>query len=209
MYDQIYSALSFTDEGHVDPVTLRPELRPYVIFVDGLSKSFAATGIRVGWAFGPTYIIDKMKAILSHIGAWAPKAEQIASARFLANKNAVNEYMVHFSSEIKHRLSAFYAGFQKMGEKGLGVKCIEPMAAIYLTVQFNIIGKQTPDGKIINSTPDITAYLLNEAKIAIVPFVAFGAAADSTWFRISIGTCKKEQIESILMNIENSLTSLK
>ena len=74
MYDQIYWVLTYGNTKHYDPVSLRPELRNYTIYVDGLSKSFAATGVRVGWAFGPQVIIDKMKAILSHVGAWAPKA---------------------------------------------------------------------------------------------------------------------------------------
>ena len=93
MYDQIYCALTYGSNQHYDPVSLRPQLRPYTIFVDGLSKSFAATGIRVGWSMGPTFIIDKMKSILSHIGAWAPKAEQVASAKFMTNAAAVDAYM--------------------------------------------------------------------------------------------------------------------
>ena len=61
MYDQIYWTLTYGDTVHYDPVSLRPELRNYTIFVDGISKSMAATGVRVGWAFGPKKIIDKMK----------------------------------------------------------------------------------------------------------------------------------------------------
>ena len=45
-----------------NPVSLRPEMKDYTIFIDGVSKSLAATGIRVGWAFGPRKIMDKMKA---------------------------------------------------------------------------------------------------------------------------------------------------
>ena len=83
MYDQIYWALTLGDVEHFDPVTLRPEMKNYTVFVDGISKSLAATGVRVGWSMGPKFIIDKMKAILTHVGAWAPKAEQVASARYL------------------------------------------------------------------------------------------------------------------------------
>ena len=86
MYDQIYGALLHGGEKHVDPVSLRPELRPYTVYVDGISKALAATGVRVGWALGPDYIIDKMKSILGHIGAWSPKAEQMATARGLDRK---------------------------------------------------------------------------------------------------------------------------
>ncbi|MGB4775841.1 MAG: aminotransferase class I/II-fold pyridoxal phosphate-dependent enzyme, partial [Daejeonella sp.] len=83
LYDQIYSLLTFGNKQHFDPVTLRPELKPYVIYIDGISKCFAATGVRVGWAFGPENVIGKMKSILGHVGAWAPKAEQLATAKFL------------------------------------------------------------------------------------------------------------------------------
>jgi len=208
MYDQIYSALTFADEGHIDPVTLCPALRPYTVFVDGLSKSFAATGIRVGWSFGPTFIIDKMKSILSHIGAWAPKAEQVASARFIKNKPAVDAYMDVFSLEIQERLNRIYAAFESLNKQGLGVRCVEPMAAIYLTVQFDLKGKKTESGKVLESTSDITAYILNEAKMAIVPFSAFGASAESTWYRLSIGTCKKENIDDMMNTLKNALIAL-
>ena len=83
MYDQIYSMLTFEGVKHYDPVSLRPEMRPFTIFVDGISKSLAATGVRVGWAFGPMEVIDKMKSILGHVGAWAPRPEQFAAARFI------------------------------------------------------------------------------------------------------------------------------
>lgn len=207
MYDQIYSALTFGANKHYDPVTLFPELRPYTIFVDGLSKSIAATGIRVGWAFGPAAIIDKMKSILSHIGAWAPKAEQVASARFMADHVNFNSYIEEFKKEVFERLESFYIGFQSM--KSLGVNCIEPMAAIYLTIQFEIKGKTTQQGKVLATTDDITEFILNEAKMAVVPFSAFGAAKESTWYRLSVGTCKKENIPMMMKTLHEALSSLK
>lgn len=79
LYDQIYWQLTYGATEHFNPVSLVPEARDYTIFIDGLSKAFAATGVRVGWAFGPKAIMAKMKAILGHIGAWSPKAEQIYS----------------------------------------------------------------------------------------------------------------------------------
>ncbi len=64
LYDQIYSMLTFGSTRHYDPVNIMPQLKNYVIYVDGISKAFAATGVRVGWAFGAKQIIDKMKSIL-------------------------------------------------------------------------------------------------------------------------------------------------
>ena len=53
MYDQMYWTLTFGDTVHYNPVSLRPEMKDYTIFIDGISKAFAATGVRVGWALGP------------------------------------------------------------------------------------------------------------------------------------------------------------
>ena len=83
LYDQMYSHLTYGDIRHYDPVSLNPEMRPYTVYIDAISKVFAATGVRVGWSMGPATILDKMKAILSHVGAWAPMAEQKELARFL------------------------------------------------------------------------------------------------------------------------------
>src|SRR5262249_25839843 len=58
MYDQIYSVLTYGDARHVTPVGLVPEMAPYTVFVDGISKAFAATGVRVGWGIGPPSIIS-------------------------------------------------------------------------------------------------------------------------------------------------------
>jgi aspartate aminotransferase len=86
MYDQMYWTLTYGDTQHYNPVSLRPEMKEYTVFVDGISKAFAATGVRVGWSLGPAFIIAKMKAILSHVGAWAPMAEQKATAKYLLQR---------------------------------------------------------------------------------------------------------------------------
>ncbi|MCC7050333.1 MAG: pyridoxal phosphate-dependent aminotransferase [Bacteroidia bacterium] len=209
MYDQVYSALTFGKTKHVDPVSLRPEMRDYTIYIDGLSKSLAATGVRVGWAFGPKKIIDKMKNILGHVGAWSPKAEQVASAKFLAMDEEVNTYLTKFKEEIYTRLENFYQGFMQLKSEGFSVNAIAPQAAIYLTVEVNLKGKTTVEGKELKTTADATKYLLDEAKIGIVPFSAFGASADSTWYRISVGTCSVADISQIISNLRTALSKLK
>jgi aspartate aminotransferase len=209
MYDQIYWMLTAGNTRHFDPVSLYPEMRNYTIYVDGLSKAFAATGVRVGWAFGPFAIIDKMKSILSHVGAWSPKAEQVATAKYLSDQTAMNNYLSHFKSEVNKRLIGFYEGFEKLKAEGLPVEAIEPQGAIYLTVRFNIIGKKTPEGDVIANSSNITHYLINKAKTAMVPFSAFGAKDSSDWFRLSIGTSKVEDIDTVIDLIANALRQLK
>jgi aspartate aminotransferase len=208
MYDQIYWALTFGDVKHYNPVILRPEMRDYTIFVDGISKSLAATGVRVGWSMGPKFIIDKMKAILTHVGAWAPKAEQLATAKYLTDLNKYDAFIVQQKEKINARLTGFYKGFQALKSAGFKVDAITPQAAIYLTVQFNLHGQKTANGTVLATTKDITKYLLDEAKLAIVPFSAFGASTDSSWYRLSVGTCKIEDVDGAIANLKSALSKL-
>jgi aspartate aminotransferase len=208
MYDQIYWTLTFGDSVHYNPVSLRPAMKDYTIFIDGISKSFAATGVRVGWALGPQHVLSKMKAINSHIGAWSPMAEQHATANYLMQAEAIDKYSVQFKSEIAERLSKIYEGFKKLKSAGFCIDAVPPQAAIYLTVQIDLTGKRTPEGKLLNKQKDVTEYILNEARLAVVPFYAFGASADSNWYRLSVGTCKKEEISEMLANLKGALQKL-
>lgn len=208
LYDQIYWMLTNGTTKHYDPVSLRPELRDYVIYVDGISKALSATGVRVGWAFGPKPIIDKMKAILSHIGAWSPKAEQVATAKFLQMDDEVDAFIMKFRRQISDRLNGFYEGFTRLKQKGFPVDCIPPEAAIYLTVYIDFRGAKTADGKTIETMADVADYLLSTARIGIVPFYAFGASRESPWFRLSIGTCTMDDVEGSIESLEQALTKL-
>lgn len=208
MYDQIYWTLTYGDTVHFDPVNLRPELRDYTIFVDGISKSMAATGVRVGWAFGPKKIIDKMKSILGHVGAWSPKAEQMATARFMANDDAVQAYLSQFKQQIEQRLRGFYNGIQTLKSEGFHVDAIAPMAAIYLTVQFDLKGLKTVDGKELSTTEEVTSYLLSEAGLAVVPFYAFGTARTSSWYRLSVGTASVADVNEAIESLRKALSKL-
>lgn len=209
MYDQIYSGLLFNDLQHYDPVSLCPQLRPYVIFVDGLSKAFAATGIRVGWTFADKRIIAKMQSILGHIGAWSPKAEQVATAQYLRQTKDISLYLQNFKANIFARLNAIYQGFQSLKNEGFAVDAIQPQAAIYLTIFINIKGKISSSGELIATTTQATAYLLNQAGLAVVPFSAFGAAADSCWYRLAVGTCRVEDIPAMLAKLKAALLLLR
>lgn len=208
MYDQIYWALTFGDTKHYNPVSLFPEMKQYTVFVDGISKSLAATGVRVGWSMGPKKIIDKMKAILTHVGAWAPKAEQLATAKYLNRIDLYDEFLERQKNNINQRLLGFYTGFQELKAQGFPVNAIAPQAAIYLTIQLNLIGKKKQNGEVITSTKETTQYILDEAKIAVVPFYAFGASIDSNWFRLSVGTCKLEDVNNAIESLRSALNKL-
>jgi len=208
MYDQIYWALTQGKVKHYDPVSLRPEMKNYTIFVDGISKSLAATGVRVGWGMGPKFIIDKMKAILTHVGAWAPKPEQIATANYLNDLSKYDAFLIEQKQKIDLRFQALYSGFKSLKDKGYKIDVIVPEAAIYLTVSFNLHNQKKADGKILETTKDITKYLLEEAKLALVPFSAFGAAENSSWYRLSVGTCKLQDASELFVMLEMALKKL-
>jgi aspartate aminotransferase len=209
LYDQIYSQLTFGSHKHVDPVNLRPELKDYTVFVDGGSKCFAATGVRVGWGFGPTDIINNMKAIVGHMGAWSPKAEQVAMAAFLKDGASVTKYLDSLKSRIQDSLQTLYKGFAQLKAEGFNVDAIEPMGAIYLTVKIDYTGKTTPDGDLIKNPADMNFYLIKAAGCALVPFAAFGTDDDLSWFRASVGACTTEEIAAMVPRIKAALEKLK
>jgi aspartate aminotransferase len=202
MYDQIYWTLTFGSTVHYNPVTLNPAMKAFTIFIDGISKAFAATGVRVGWSMGPAEIIVKMRSINSHVGAWAPMAEQKAVANYLGNTAAIDKYFVQFKAEINERLQHIFTGFQQLKSAGFTVDAVAPEAAIYLTIQINYAGKKTADGKLLETQADVTSYILDEARLAVVPFYAFGADRNSSWYRLSVGTCKKEEIGEMLSALQ-------
>ena len=208
MYDQMYWTLTFGDTVHYNPVSIRPEMKDYTIFIDGISKAFAATGVRVGWALGPEHVLAKMKAINSHIGAWSPMAEQHATAKFLLMDNAIDRYFSNYKKELEERLQLIYAGFQQLRKEGFSVDACAPQAAIYLTIQLSLINKTTNNGSLLTTQADVTSYILNEAKLAVVPFYAFGAPKNSDWYRLSVGTCRKEEIPEMLEKLREALKNL-
>ncbi|HRO71744.1 MAG TPA: aminotransferase class I/II-fold pyridoxal phosphate-dependent enzyme, partial [Chitinophagaceae bacterium] len=176
--------------------------------IDAISKVFAATGVRVGWSLGPPVILSKMKAILTHIGAWAPMAEQKAVARYLRDTDAIKKYLDHFKAEIEERLRRIYNAFMDLKNEGLPVDAIAPEAAIYLTIRIDLAGRKTNDGKVLNDQNDVTSYILSEARLAVVPFYAFGASKDSAWYRLSVGTCKKDEIEEVIAALRSALKKI-
>lgn len=208
MYDQMYWHLTYGDIRHHNPVSLRPAMRDYTIFIDAISKVFAATGVRVGWSMGPAAVISKMKVILTHVGAWAPMAEQKAVAYYLSNREGIKKYLVRFKAEIEERLRRIYDGFMTLKKEGFPVDAIAPEAAIYLTIQFDLKGMSTPEGKKLETQSDVTAYILNAAGLAVVPFYAFGAERTSSWYRLSVGTCRKEEIDEMLEKLRAALKNL-
>ena len=209
LYDQVYWMLTFGATEHVDPVSLRPAMRDYTVFVDGISKAFAATGVRVGWVVAPTDITKRMASIVGHVGAWAPRAEQIATAHVLARRDVIEAYHARMKREVYARLEALYDGLMGLRARGHAVEAVRPMGAIYLSVRFPLHGAVTPSGDVLRTNEEIRHYLLRAAGMAVVPFQAFGLTEETGWFRLSVGAVSKEEIPDVLQRLDAALSALR
>lgn len=208
LYDQVYWMLTFGGVQHVHPVALRPGMAKYTIYVDGISKSFAATGLRVGWGIGPASVIQQMSDLLTHVGAWAPRPEQVATGNMLGNDAAIDAFHDTMKREVLARLQTIHDGLQALKRDGFAVDAAIPSGAIYLSARFQLHGKQTPDGKTLHSDDDVRSYLLQSAGLAAVPFSAFGQSEGSGWFRLSVGAVSLTDIEKLLRRLKPALEAL-
>jgi aspartate aminotransferase len=196
-FDQIYSDLT-VEGSFVHPLTLCPEIRDYLICVDGISKSLCATGIRVGWMFGPQDIIGKMTEIFSHIGAWAPKPEQNAVARYLNDYDDMVEFVNSKTKQYSDISNKICDKIQELKDKGFRIDYQRPEGGIYISIY---LGESL-------SFPNIESYikfLINRCSIGLVPFEYFGSKENKGWFRMSIGGVDPNNVEEILNSL-NELT---
>jgi aspartate aminotransferase len=195
-YDQVYWQLVFGGARHVTPPEVCPDVAPYTIILDAASKSFAATGLRVGWAVMPPAARQRMADILGHVGAWAPRPEQVAMAALLDDQAAVSAYLAEMRPRVQQRLDRLAGGFAAMQKDGYPVEVIAPQGAIYLSVRF-AIASQTNEAT--------RKLLLDRAGFAVVPFQAFGLREDSGWFRISVGAVSLAEIDAALPRVRAAL----
>lgn len=208
LYDHVYWQLTFGGVAHVDPVSLRPAMRPFTILVDGISKAFAATGMRVGWVVGPTPAIRVMENILTHVGTWAPRAEQVATAQLLGQPGEIATFRQGLIAGIRQRLDLLHDGIRELAGAGHAVDAVRPMGAIYLSARFNLAGRVARDGTRLAGADDVRRWLLGETGMAVVPFNAFGSAADEGWYRLSVGAVSVADIEAALPRLRAGLESL-
>ena len=210
LYDQVYWMLTF-GVPHVHPVQLRPEMAQYTMYVDGISKSFAATGLRVGWGVGPTSVMQQMSDLLTHVGAWAPRPEQIATAALLANDAEIDGYHGKMKGEVLKRLETLHDGIIALKKEGFPVDAAIPKGAIYLSARFDLAGRSSSDnGKsgVLRSDDDVRSYLLRSAGLAAVPFSAFGQPEGNGWFRLSVGAVSMKEIADLMPRLKAALEQL-
>jgi aspartate aminotransferase len=205
LYDQVYWMLTFGSVRHVVPQVLRPAMAPYTILVDGISKAFAATGLRVGWICAPPQLAGTLNAFLGHVGAWSPRPMQIATAEMLADVAAVREARDTMQLGLQRRLDRLYAGMLALQRDGLPVEAVAPMGAMYLSVRFGAHPARRVAGPSVDSAEPIRRHLLEEAGVAVVPFEAFGFNGDPGWFRLSVGSVSEAAIDEVLVRLRSAL----
>ncbi|MFN0181823.1 MAG: pyridoxal phosphate-dependent aminotransferase [Gemmatimonadales bacterium] len=207
-YDQIYSGLVFPPAEHVHPAAVVPEAAPYLLVLDGISKAFAATGLRLGWVTAAPAVIARIKDFLGHVGAWAPRPEQVGTAEFLADPAAVTEYRSTMARGVKARLDALYHGFRALANGGYPVDVVDPQGAIYLSLRLDLVGKSF-GGRAIATNEDIRQIMLEQAGLGVVPFQAFGLKGETGWFRLSVGSVSLKDIEDAFPRVRGFLDKIR
>jgi aspartate aminotransferase len=196
LHDQMYGALVSRGQRHFYPAAIVPEIVRWLISADGISKAFAGTGLRVGWMLVPPAIGARIRDLLSHAGAWAPRAEQVGVAAFLKDDQAIAEFRLEMDARLADRLGAMYEGFESMRRDGYPVDSINPQGAIYFSAQFALHGANI-DGRKLETDEDIRELLLERAGVAVVPFRAFGIRSNTGWFRLSAGAVSMDEIHGL------------
>jgi aspartate aminotransferase len=207
LHDQVYGSLVFGGSRHVYPVSLAPEAAPWVISLDGVSKAFSATGLRVGWLLAAPAVTARMRDLLGHVGAWAPRAEQVAVAEFLNDADAVREFRKEMDARVVERLEALFDGFSRLKAAGYPIDCVSPQGAIYLSLRLDLVGRKVDEVN-VDTNEDIRRLLLERSGLAVVPFQAFGLKQDSGWFRLSVGAVSLEEIEQVFPRVRALLDQL-
>jgi len=197
-YDQVYWQLTFGQARHLTPVELNPAVAPYTVFIDAISKCWAATGLRVGWAVVPPWLLERMKPLIGHMGAWAGRAEQIATASLLDEPETIAPYLSAFKQGIQDRMDRLHGGLMGLAAEGLPVDALVPQGAIYLTARVQVDGL---------SEEEVRRALLHEAGVAVVPFSAFGFPSGSGWMRFSVGAVSLADIDGAIERLRAFLVA--
>nr|WP_246820859.1 pyridoxal phosphate-dependent aminotransferase [Bradyrhizobium iriomotense] len=187
MVDDIYEHIVYDDFRFVTPVAIEPELRARTLTVNGISKAYAMTGWRIGYAGGPSALIRAM-AIVQSQSTSCPSS--ISQAAAIAALDGPMEIVRQRCRSFQARRDHVVAALNQIG----GISCRRPEGAFYTFASCaGIIGSTTPSDELISSDVDFATYLLKTAGVAVVPGSAFGLAP---YFRISYATSTSELEEA-------------
>lgn len=195
--DEIYEKLVYDGVKHISIASLGKEVQSKTIVVNGLSKSHAMTGWRIGYAAGPAEIVKAMTNIQSQSTSNPNSIAQKAAVEALKGpQDFIGKMLAEFDIRRKYLVSEL--------NKIKGMSCITPTGAFYAFPNTSkIYGKSFKDKKISSST-DLALYLLDEAKVALVHGEAFG---DDSYIRLSYAT-SLDDIKRAVERIKEALDRL-
>ena len=188
MTDDIYRTLLYGDATFFQPATISPAVRAHTIIIDGVSKAFAMTGWRVGFTMAPKAVIEGMATLQGQSTTHAAAVSQAAALAAILGPTLELEKM---RVEFDKRRKVMVARLREIP----GVKCVEPKGAFYAFPDLSaFVGRKTPEGKVIDSDLALCEYLIEAAKVAVVPGSAFHAPG---YVRLSYATSMKNVEEGI------------
>ena len=196
--DEIYEKLVFDGFVHKSIASLGKEVKEKTIVVNGLSKSHAMTGWRIGFAAGPKELIKAMTNIQSQSTSNPTSFAQKAAVTALRGKQDFIDIMV---SAFDERRRYIVDRLNRID----GVNCLAPIGAFYVFPDVSKLYGSRWGEKTIQSSYDITEYLLEDAKVAVVPGDAFG---DDRHIRLSYAT-SMENIQKGMDRIEGAIAKLR
>ncbi len=186
--DEIYEHILFDGREFVSFGRACPELKDRTLIVNGVSKSYAMTGWRVGYAAGPAPLVKAMATIQSQS---CTSVCSIAQAATVAALNGPQEEVGRFRRAFEARRDLVVDGIRQIN----GLTLLPPEGAFYAYIGCaGLIGRRTPAGAVLEDDAAVVAYLLNEGRVASVPGVAYGL---SPYFRISTATSEDVLSEAI------------
>lgn len=197
--DDIYERLIYDGLTFYNIAQVVPALKSRTIVVNGVSKTYAMTGWRIGYACGPKELMAAMTKMQSQSTSNATSIAQKASVEAL---NGPQDTVAAMCIEFEKRRTYIVDRLNAMP----GVSCFKSNGAFYVFPNFSgCYGKTTPGGKKIENSSDFAAYLLEDAKVALVPGVAFG---DDRYARLSYAI-SMENISKGMDRIEEAIKNLK
>ena len=198
MTDDMYEHLVYDDFKFCTPAEVEPELYSRTLTVNGMSKAFCMTGWRIGYAAGPENLITAIRKIQSQSTSNPSSISQAASVAAL---NGPMDFLAKNNEVFKQRRDLVCS----MLNQASGITCPTPDGAFYVYPSCaGLIGKKTPDGKVLKSDEDVVTYFLETEGIAAVHGAAFGL---SPHFRISYAT-STEALEDACQRIQRACTAL-
>ena len=188
LVDDMYEHIVYDGFEFVTPAALEPRLKNRILTVNGVSKAYAMTGWRIGYAGGPRELIKAMAVVQSQATSCPSSISQAASVAAL---NGPQDFLVERKASFQRRRDLVGAGLNAID----GLDCRVPEGAFYtFSGCAGVLGKTTPSGKRLETDTDFCAYLLEDANVAVVPGSAFGL---SPFFRISYASAESELKEAL------------